>query len=65
MISLIKYPYKLIYYTLPDIFELYNIQTDLYETSDISASNPKISQSMRLEAKRHIKYFDSKYVSGK
>ena len=50
-------------YALP-LFELYNIQTDFYEASDISESYPEIVGTMKREVKGHIEYFDSKYIGG-
>ena len=64
IVSLIKYPYKLIYYTFLDSVELYNIQTDFYEASDISESYPEIVETMKREVKGNIEYFDSKYIGG-
>ena len=46
VVSLIKYPYKLIYYYSSGDFELFNLQEDEEETKDINEQFPEISGEM-------------------
>lgn len=56
-----KGDWKLIHYYEDDHEELYNLKTDLSETTDVSAKNPKIVQQLSAELFDYLKEVSAKF----
>ncbi len=56
-----KGDWKLIHYYEDDHDELYNLKTDLSETTDISAKNPKITRQLKTELFDYLRKVDAKF----
>jgi arylsulfatase A-like enzyme/pimeloyl-ACP methyl ester carboxylesterase len=57
--SLRRGPWKLIYYHASGDFELFNLEDDLGESTNLYASHPEIAGSMKLELAERLRQLDA------